>query len=95
MVLILLGRNGPDHVDRGNSFFWDILSRSFACLVHKVLCFKTVFEIFILDFYFTKFTFKKEKIKKPFWNAIHARVKFLCFKMKLIKMLLVFYIGSC
>ncbi|PQP96379.1 jasmonate O-methyltransferase [Prunus yedoensis var. nudiflora] len=22
MVLILLGRKGPDHVDRGNSFFW-------------------------------------------------------------------------
>lgn len=33
MVLILLGRRGPDHVDRGNSFFWELLSRSLAKLV--------------------------------------------------------------
>ncbi|XP_030923436.1 salicylate carboxymethyltransferase-like isoform X1 [Quercus lobata] len=35
MVLILLGRRGPDHVDRGNSFFWELLSRSFANLISK------------------------------------------------------------
>ncbi|XP_062102447.1 probable methyltransferase TCM_000336 [Humulus lupulus] len=36
MVLILLGREGPDHhVDRGNSFFWQLLSRSFSILVSK------------------------------------------------------------
>ncbi|XP_047332830.1 probable methyltransferase TCM_000336 [Impatiens glandulifera] len=28
MVLIFLGRLGPNHVDRGNSFFWEILRRS-------------------------------------------------------------------
>uniref|UniRef100_A0A2N9GQF4 Uncharacterized protein n=1 Tax=Fagus sylvatica TaxID=28930 RepID=A0A2N9GQF4_FAGSY len=33
MVLILLGRKDQDHVDRGNSFFWELLSRSFAKLV--------------------------------------------------------------
>uniref|UniRef100_A0A1J3EBF0 Salicylate carboxymethyltransferase n=1 Tax=Noccaea caerulescens TaxID=107243 RepID=A0A1J3EBF0_NOCCA len=33
MVLIILGRDGPDHVDRGNSFFWELLSRSIADLV--------------------------------------------------------------
>ncbi|CAD5330119.1 unnamed protein product [Arabidopsis thaliana] len=33
MVLIILGREGPDHVDRGNSFFWELLSRSIADLV--------------------------------------------------------------
>ncbi|PIN16622.1 Salicylate carboxymethyltransferase [Handroanthus impetiginosus] len=33
MVLILLGRSGPDHVDRGNSFFWEILYQSLAILV--------------------------------------------------------------
>ncbi|KAI9113533.1 hypothetical protein K1719_015460 [Acacia pycnantha] len=35
MVLIFLGRRGPQHVDRGNSFFWEILTRSFATLVSK------------------------------------------------------------
>ncbi|CAF2032567.1 unnamed protein product [Brassica oleracea var. botrytis] len=33
MVLIVLGREGPDHVDRGNSFFWELLARSLADLV--------------------------------------------------------------
>ncbi|XP_050383252.1 probable methyltransferase TCM_000336 [Argentina anserina] len=35
MVLILLGRRGPDHVDRGNSFFWELLYRCIAILVSK------------------------------------------------------------
>lgn len=35
MVLIFLGRRGLEHVDRGNSFFWEILSRSFAILVSQ------------------------------------------------------------
>ncbi|KAJ7953039.1 Salicylate O-methyltransferase [Quillaja saponaria] len=35
MALVLLGRRGPEHVDRGNSFFWELLSRSFAILVSK------------------------------------------------------------
>lgn len=39
MVLILLGRIGPDHVDRGNSFFWELLSRSLAILVSQVFNF--------------------------------------------------------
>ncbi|XP_010531051.1 PREDICTED: salicylate carboxymethyltransferase [Tarenaya hassleriana] len=33
MVLILLGREGPGHIDRGNSFFWELLSRTVADLV--------------------------------------------------------------
>lgn len=36
MVLIFLGRRGSQHLDRGNSFFWEILTRSFAILVSKV-----------------------------------------------------------
>ena len=36
MVLILLGRIGLDHVDRGNSFFWQLLSRSLTKLISKV-----------------------------------------------------------
>ncbi|KAI9113662.1 hypothetical protein K1719_015589 [Acacia pycnantha] len=35
MVLIFLGRRGPQHVDRGNSILWEILTRSFATLVSK------------------------------------------------------------
>ncbi|XP_062118107.1 probable methyltransferase TCM_000336 [Humulus lupulus] len=36
MVLILLGKEGPHHhIDRGNSFFWQLLSRSFSILVSK------------------------------------------------------------
>lgn len=38
MVLIFLGRRGPEHVDRGNSFFWELLSRAFAILISKVQC---------------------------------------------------------
>ncbi|KAI9115721.1 hypothetical protein K1719_013390 [Acacia pycnantha] len=35
MVLIFLGRKGPQHVDRGNSFLWEILARAFSILVSK------------------------------------------------------------
>ncbi|KAF3634574.1 putative methyltransferase TCM isoform X1 [Capsicum chacoense] len=35
MVLILLGREGRHHADRGNSFFWKILSKSLSNLVSK------------------------------------------------------------
>ncbi|XP_028760351.1 jasmonate O-methyltransferase-like [Neltuma alba] len=35
MVLILLGRRGPEHVDRGNSLLWEILRRSFSVLVSE------------------------------------------------------------
>nr|QCP80348.1 methyltransferase 5 [Tanacetum cinerariifolium] len=35
MVLILLGRRDQNHVDRGNSFLWELLSRSFSILVSQ------------------------------------------------------------
>ncbi|KAJ8544785.1 hypothetical protein K7X08_017368 [Anisodus acutangulus] len=35
MVLILLGREGLHHADRGNTFFWKILSKSLTNLVSK------------------------------------------------------------
>ncbi|CAH8314795.1 unnamed protein product [Eruca vesicaria subsp. sativa] len=35
MVLIILGREGPDHVGRGNSFLWELLARSIADLVSQ------------------------------------------------------------
>lgn len=48
MVLILLGRDGADHVDRGNSFMWHLLARAFAILVSQVT--KPNAQIFILFF---------------------------------------------
>lgn len=36
MVLILLGRDGPSHVDRGISVLWEILYQSLATLVDQV-----------------------------------------------------------
>ncbi|KAA8547399.1 hypothetical protein F0562_003737 [Nyssa sinensis] len=35
MVLIFLGRIGSNHVDRGNAFFWKLLSRSLAILASQ------------------------------------------------------------
>lgn len=36
MVLIMLGRDGASHVDRGVSFLWEILYQSLATLVQQV-----------------------------------------------------------
>ncbi|KAK9164205.1 hypothetical protein Syun_005107 [Stephania yunnanensis] len=35
MVLTLLGRSGPNHIDRGNSFLWELLSQSLSIMVSK------------------------------------------------------------
>ncbi|XP_009109969.3 salicylate carboxymethyltransferase [Brassica rapa] len=35
MVLIILGREGPEHVGRGNSFLWELLARAIADLVSQ------------------------------------------------------------
>ncbi|XP_021718052.1 salicylate carboxymethyltransferase-like [Chenopodium quinoa] len=35
MVLVFLGRESPNHIDRGNSFLWELLTRSFAFLISK------------------------------------------------------------
>ncbi|KAJ9172752.1 hypothetical protein P3X46_015962 [Hevea brasiliensis] len=51
MVLILLGRIGPDHVDRGNSFFWELLSRSLAILVSQGQIEKEKLDSYEVNFY--------------------------------------------
>ncbi|GMN29381.1 hypothetical protein TIFTF001_002411 [Ficus carica] len=51
MVLILLGRGGPDHVDRGNSFFWELLSRSFSILVSEGTVEKEKLDSYDVHFY--------------------------------------------
>ena len=48
MVLTFLGRKGPQHVDRGNSFLWEILTRAFTILVSQVHCFISYITIIIL-----------------------------------------------
>nr|GMC57511.1 salicylate carboxymethyltransferase-like [Ipomoea batatas]GME13587.1 salicylate carboxymethyltransferase-like [Ipomoea batatas]GME16234.1 salicylate carboxymethyltransferase-like [Ipomoea batatas] len=35
MVLIFLGRETPLHIDRGNSFFWELLTQSFSTLISQ------------------------------------------------------------
>uniref|UniRef100_A0A0D3BK10 Uncharacterized protein n=1 Tax=Brassica oleracea var. oleracea TaxID=109376 RepID=A0A0D3BK10_BRAOL len=35
MVLIILGREGPEHVGRGNSFLWELLAEAIADLVSQ------------------------------------------------------------
>lgn len=47
-VLILLGRDGTDHIDRGNSFMWHLLARAFTILVFQVTIQNA--QIFILCF---------------------------------------------
>ncbi|XP_021300864.1 salicylate carboxymethyltransferase [Herrania umbratica] len=51
MVLILLGRIGQDHVDRGNSFFWEILSRSLATSVSQGQIDKEKLDSYDVHFY--------------------------------------------
>ncbi|PPS20053.1 hypothetical protein GOBAR_AA00506 [Gossypium barbadense] len=51
MVLILLGRIGQDHVDRGNSFFWEILSRSLAISVSQAEIEKEKVDSYEVHFY--------------------------------------------
>lgn len=51
MVLILLGREGPDHVDRGNSFFWELLTRAFCKLVDQGQVEKEKIDSYEIHFY--------------------------------------------
>ncbi|KAJ4822955.1 hypothetical protein Tsubulata_000308 [Turnera subulata] len=51
MVLILLGRIGQNHVDRGNSFFWQLLAKSFSILVSKGEIQKEDLDSYELPFY--------------------------------------------
>lgn len=67
MVLIMLGRIGPEHVDRGNSSFWELLSRSIALLVSQVR-FATISLLFhsLILFYM-------------YLNLLHSDYFFFCF----------------
>ncbi|TXG59695.1 hypothetical protein EZV62_014268 [Acer yangbiense] len=51
MVLILLGRLGPDHVDRGNYILWELLSQSLANLASQGKIEKEKFESYHAHFY--------------------------------------------
>lgn len=54
MVLVFLGRECCDHIDRGNSFLWQLLARSFAILVSKVVKY-TLFYVKLNYIYFSYF----------------------------------------
>ncbi|GER47534.1 S-adenosyl-L-methionine-dependentmethyltransferases superfamily protein [Striga asiatica] len=51
MVLIFLARSGPGHVDRGNSFFWELLYQSFATLVNQGLVEQEKVDSYDVHFY--------------------------------------------
>ncbi|KAE8705007.1 homeobox-leucine zipper protein HAT5-like [Hibiscus syriacus] len=51
MVLITLGRIGQEHVDRGNSFFWEILSKCLAISVSQGEIEKEKLECYDVHFY--------------------------------------------
>ncbi|KAH1264836.1 putative caffeine synthase 2 [Glycine max] len=64
MVLIFLGRRGPEHVDRGNSFFWEILSRSFAILVSQGEIEQEKFDSYDAHFYAPSREEIEEEVRK-------------------------------
>nr|QTZ19707.1 salicylate carboxymethyltransferase-like protein [Bixa orellana] len=51
MVLILLGRIGQDHIDRGNSFLWELLSRSLALMASQGALEKEKLDSYDVHFY--------------------------------------------
>ncbi|KAL8160449.1 hypothetical protein V2J09_001986 [Rumex salicifolius] len=51
MVLLLLGRQTPKHFDRGNSFFWELFSRSFSILVSQGLVEQEKVDSYDVHFY--------------------------------------------
>ncbi|KAM7250660.1 hypothetical protein ACFE04_022543 [Oxalis oulophora] len=64
MVLILLGRISEDHVDRGNSFFWELLSRSLANFVSRGLIEKAKLDSYDVHFYAPCKKEIKEEVRK-------------------------------
>uniref|UniRef100_A0A7N0UD56 Uncharacterized protein n=1 Tax=Kalanchoe fedtschenkoi TaxID=63787 RepID=A0A7N0UD56_KALFE len=51
MVLIFLGRGGSDHIDRGNSFLWELLRKSFAKLASEGKIAKEKLDEYEVHFY--------------------------------------------
>ncbi|CAH1413591.1 unnamed protein product [Lactuca virosa] len=75
MVLILLGRRDRSHVDRGNSFLWELLSRSFATLVSQGEVKQEKVDGYDSHFYAPSRDELEEEVKKDG-----------CFKMELFEM---------
>ncbi|KAG9146053.1 hypothetical protein Leryth_016613 [Lithospermum erythrorhizon] len=51
MMLILLGREGPSHADRANSFFWELLTRALGKLVDQGHVEKEMIDSYDVHFY--------------------------------------------
>ncbi|ESQ53449.1 hypothetical protein EUTSA_v10025501mg [Eutrema salsugineum] len=64
MVLIILGREGVDHVDRGNSFFWELLARSIANLVAQGETEEEKLDSYEMHFYAPSAAEIEEEVKK-------------------------------
>ncbi|XP_071703366.1 probable methyltransferase TCM_000336 isoform X2 [Rutidosis leptorrhynchoides] len=64
MVLILLGRGDQSHVDRGNSFLWELLSRSFAILVSQGTIEQEKVDDYDVHFYAPSMNEVEEEVRK-------------------------------
>ncbi|PON99598.1 SAM dependent carboxyl methyltransferase [Trema orientale] len=64
VVLILLGRGGPGHVDRGNSFLWKLFSRSFSILLSEGLVEEEKIDSYDVHFYAPSKDEIEEEVKR-------------------------------
>ncbi|XP_052198060.1 probable methyltransferase TCM_000336 [Diospyros lotus] len=64
MVLIFLGRIGASHADKGNSFLWELLSRSFAILVSQGEVEKEKVDSYEVHFYAASKDEIEEQVKR-------------------------------
>lgn len=64
MVLILLGRDGPSHVDRGISILWEILYQSLATLVDQGEVEEEKLESYEVNFYAASKEELQEEVRK-------------------------------
>ncbi|XP_074308913.1 putative methyltransferase TCM_000336 [Silene latifolia] len=64
MVLVLLGRENTNHIDRGNSFLWQLLAQSFRILVSKGLIPEEKLNSYDVHFYAPSKEEMQEEVRK-------------------------------
>ncbi|KAH9606447.1 hypothetical protein KSS87_002845 [Heliosperma pusillum] len=64
MVLVLLGRENTDHIDRGNSFLWQLLAQSFRILISKGLIPEEKLNTYDVHFYAPSKEEIQEEVRK-------------------------------
>ncbi|KAL9241655.1 hypothetical protein vseg_015742 [Gypsophila vaccaria] len=64
MVLVLLGRESSSHIDRGNSFLWELLAQSFNILISKGLVLEEKVNSYDVHFYAPSKEEIQEEVRK-------------------------------